>query len=1088
MGLLTNYIENKVKIFNKVTDIPTTSNKNGVYFVSKTETHTGIYIVSTNIITGIKKVYKIYDSKEIAESLTGLQSNINKIDEDLKAETTSRIDADEELQVQISGATGGLLGTLEYNAEAPTPAKNGYYDFVSAGAAQPWLNETVSIGDRVYVSYTAPTHAYSYAPVTDKFPIKDQSVFNVSVQLPLTQGEFYTAGTARAAVPEAIKKNGLVITYALGFSDWVTEKFIGATHTEFWENDISWEKQFNQNEILSINGYMNITTLSNSIRSTLIGIMNAVTDIYIEGNINTSAKYCISSISNLENGANVSIFEVVGATKTRVCEFYLAASSYRTGFETIELSEYENSGISGIAKVDWYMMQGSSYTNLYDDTHYLNRKAFNTNLFIDIDKTNADIAETNLAVIAAKGYIAETELKISKELSLMKANDSSIIDIELSNDGYIVAATGEINSNSNEYGYSEKMAILPGKTILLDNFGGSSNAFKIQYFDANNAKLSGVASNESHIVSIVPDDARYVRFCNERATSADAVIRIIGLNIDNALVGLYSPITQSKYEHALTENRNLGWRFTAYRSKIYDKDIITNVIKVPIWVVSDLSIFTERKLLLCDSVSTTNPSLMTDISDNIKEIILSNRTNEPTVIILKTPIRIAIGKIVVFAWESYEIFYGNINAEGSDVDNKLPFMFSTGVDKWSTDWSLASGATNTTPAFEFVLDENYKPETKESRTTTILATTSDFDLVDNASIVDSKPQITASTGWTKNMEYLIDTHIEKFRLSVAFKILTLTTGGYVSIGKYSVPNFGAAEVRLFANKIELHIVGGDYEGKIYEIALTEIAMASGNDIMLSIEKNTESVTIKVFDGSIYQSKNISKSTTSENIPNTELFAMMWGKPYIASYKVSFIVKDISFSSPYSPNVSKLSVWGDSFIEGSSLVPTGLADRYVAKLSAGIENFVPIFGKGGERLSKEWFDNFVIENDWFKTKYVLIALGTNNTDYDEYINTLKATIYHLEKNNQIPVLVTVTPRLDPNDHDVILNKTFKDAANSFIRSSRHLYVDMNKAVTTNSSGDFWVEEYVFGDGVHPTIEGHNRMYKRIDLDVPELFNI
>lgn len=1067
----------------------------------------------------------------------------------LDLEIVNRQAGDSYLQGQLSSAVGGLRGGIDPGASAPEPGASGYYDFVIDGECT-WITsgtETVNALDRVYVNYTAlptPSYEYIYVPAElvrsygdetingiktfTSFPvtpsldpsddyevsnkkyvddtievakdtvINESNIYNITAQIPLEVGQFYTAGTARAAVPELVKKNGLVITYALGYSDWVTEKFIGATYTEFWVNDVSWEKQLNQNEILSINGYMNITTLSNSIRSTLIGVMNAVTDIYIEGNVNLSAKYCISSISNGLTGATISIFEVVGSTRTRVCEFYAASSSYRTGFETVELSEYQNSGISGICKIDWYMIQGSAYANLYEDTHYLNRKAFNPKLFINIDETNINVTANSL-------YISDTELKIATELSLMKANDSSFLDIEMVNDGYIVAATGDINSNQNIYGYSNTIPILPGKTIILDGFAGSSSVFKIQYFDRNISKLNGIASDLTHIVSIVPDNARYVRFCNLRADSVGYTIKSIGLNIDNALVGLYPPLNQLNNNHT-SEDIPLGYRYIALRTKIFNSDVITNVIKIKTWAVSDLSIwdysveqpYADRKLLIADSDSIINPSSMSDISDNIDEIILSNTVNEPTIIVLKNPIRIPVDSVIVFAWNSYPIFNVSVNGLNiSDTTGKLPLLISNETtDMWDSDWIVGSGSYYNTPSFELLLDEKFELSNYIPRTTGVIANTSNFQYYTNTTTVDGKPSISLENVRRKNLQFNIDTHIERFRFVVAFKITTLSSGGYVSIGKYSVPYYGSAEVRLFSNKVEFWV--SDYYGdetilagdtKIYTIPITEITIGNGSEIAISIEKARDGCIIKINDGNIYGEtstylveKYVSKGPTEENIPLTELFAMMWGFPFIASYNCSYTIKDISFSSPYLPSLSKISVWGDSFIEGSTMIPFGLSNRYVSKLSDGIESYVPIFGKGGERLSKTWFENFIIENDWFKTKYVLIALGTNNTDIGEYFYTLKAVIYHLEKNNQIPVLVTVTPREDtPNGEAVRI------FANDYIRSSRHLFIDSCRAVTIQPAELYWKPGLLL-DGVHPTVDGHNAIYKRFDLDVPELFNI
>jgi len=69
-------------------------------------------------------------------------------------------------------------------------------------------------------------------------------VYNVTVKVPLSAGSYYTATTARAAVPTAIKKLGLKITYATASGVWVEEQFIGSDvsgwgTTENWSNYLS---------------------------------------------------------------------------------------------------------------------------------------------------------------------------------------------------------------------------------------------------------------------------------------------------------------------------------------------------------------------------------------------------------------------------------------------------------------------------------------------------------------------------------------------------------------------------------------------------------------------------------------------------------------------------------------------------------------------------------------------------------------------------------------------------------------------------------------------------------------------------------
>lgn len=87
-----------------------------------------------------------------------------QLEVDLGVEVQNRTNGDANLQNQINTVASGYLGAIAYNASAPTPAKNGWYDF-STGGVVSWLTgtPTVKIGDRVSVLYTAPsTYVYTY--------------------------------------------------------------------------------------------------------------------------------------------------------------------------------------------------------------------------------------------------------------------------------------------------------------------------------------------------------------------------------------------------------------------------------------------------------------------------------------------------------------------------------------------------------------------------------------------------------------------------------------------------------------------------------------------------------------------------------------------------------------------------------------------------------------------------------------------------------------------------------------------------------------------------------------------------------------
>ncbi len=118
---------------------------------------------------------------------------------------------------------------------------------------------------------------------------------------------------------------------------------------------------------------------------------------------------------------------------------------------------------------------------------------------------------------------------------------------------------------------------------------------------------------------------------------------------------------------------------------------------------------------------------------------------------------------------------------------------------------------------------------------------------------------------------------------------------------------------------------------------------------------------------------------------------------------------------------------------------------------------------------------------FKPDYVLIAGGTNNTSYSQWLIDQQKLIASIKANGSIPVLVTITRRLD-ND-----NLTFMKQANDWIRNeSNELYIDVNYVTTLNNDCETQDQSLFCADKVHPLASTHQLIFERALLDVPEIF--
>ena len=132
--------------------------------------------------------------------------------------------------------------------------------------------------------------------------------------------------------------------------------------------------------------------------------------------------------------------------------------------------------------------------------------------------------------------------------------------------------------------------------------------------------------------------------------------------------------------------------------------------------------------------------------------------------------------------------------------------------------------------------------------------------------------------------------------------------------------------------------------------------------------------------------------------------LMWGKPFFAVRRGEVKLLDSWITAPFHNPV--LSIFGDSFVEGTMLLINGIDRKYrwssMLTSVLGKERCL-VDGKGGEMMSDEFINRFKIENSWYKTKYVILALGTNNyLDVEKYKKYMLQAISILRNNGQIPV--------------------------------------------------------------------------------------
>ena len=203
----------------------------------------------------------------------------------------------------------------------------------------------------------------------------------------------------------------------------------------------------------------------------------------------------------------------------------------------------------------------------------------------------------------------------------------------------------------------------------------------------------------------------------------------------------------------------------------------------------------------------------------------------------------------------------------------------------------------------------------------------------------------------------------------------------------------------------------------------------------------------------------------------------WGVPFFGVINGDVTVRNAVLSFKYDYN-TVLSIYGDSYIEGNSLLTLGgIYNKWSSLLGDKMGTpFVHISGKGGELANASFVSRFKVENSLFKSPYVILALGTNNTDLATYTTYMQQMIDECRANGQVPILQTIPPRQG------VTYATYTKLVNDWVKASGELYVDFNAALTKPDDESVWIPKYMMSDGVHPTVEGHAAMFEQVKRDL------
>lgn len=204
-------------------------------------------------------------------------------------------------------------------------------------------------------------------------------------------------------------------------------------------------------------------------------------------------------------------------------------------------------------------------------------------------------------------------------------------------------------------------------------------------------------------------------------------------------------------------------------------------------------------------------------------------------------------------------------------------------------------------------------------------------------------------------------------------------------------------------------------------------------------------------------------TVQDSFTNT---GRAWGK---IQYNVDFGSVSVSNFNMISlaNTFPVLAIIGDSYIGGFSL-SNNISQRYATLISDYLDKDVYLCAKGGADSTSgvNWLNQYVFET--VRPKYMLIAFGMNDKNYDTWLSNTKKMIALVEANGIIPILATVPP----TNSSVSVDYSAEHLKMSeWVKSSGYRYLDIAKVLSMNGDGETFNPDLIKSDGIHPTVNGH-----------------
>lgn len=273
--------------------------------------------------------------------------------------------------------------------------------------------------------------------------------------------------------------------------------------------------------------------------------------------------------------------------------------------------------------------------------------------------------------------------------------------------------------------------------------------------------------------------------------------------------------------------------------------------------------------------------------------------------------------------------------------------------------------------------------------------------------------------------------------------------------------------------------------------LANVVLESGKKIYVTIIKNSKTAhnqilyTIEVSDG--YGNKDV----ITKYYPDFGL-THAWGELFfnmVSGTKME--VSGVCFGYNISP-YSLVSFFGHSYVEGDSLRNVGINGRWAALAAdeIGLDK-CEICGMAGSKWP-DLLDRLNIQLSWMSgMKYAVFYEGLNDL-YTEIQGGMSAsTLQQVKDYTKLAADVCISHDVLPIFATINATKTGyvndREAYNSWLINESGYKVFDVRSCFLNSDGT--IDDNAFmEDGVHPTVEAHQRIFNILKLQCPYLFNM